>query len=62
MEAAARGLEPLKVPQVPKSSFESLQKRPARRLRWLREKLCGPARRVLLGAAPVRAGAVVRQQ
>ena len=59
MEAAARGLEPLK---VPKSSFESLQKRPARRLRWLREKLCGPARRVLLGAAPVRAGAVVRQQ
>ena len=32
---------------------------PARRLRWLREKLSGDARRVLLGAAPVPAGAVV---
>ena len=91
MEAAAR---PLK---VPKGSFESLQKsllglhggsngscskgfgafegakgqlrkptkklagpaRRPRRLRWLREKLSGGARRVLLGAAPVPAGAVV---
>ena len=47
MEAAARGLEPLK---VPKGSFESLQKLagPARRqLRSLQEKLSGPAWRVL---------------
>ena len=46
MEAAARGLEPRK---VPKGSFESQKKSllPRRQLRSLQEKLSGPAWRVL---------------